>query len=350
MAGGPGTLSKLAVVQGTTWGTAVTLTTGHRRPFKSCTIQQRQETVPDDTITGKSTRALPGAGGNKVIEGGIVAQADYRQNGILIACLLGAAASPSTSDTSAKTHVLPFTDDQVGKFLTVGHDAGGKRVEAFASWKPNRWLFSARAGQAAEDSFDGLGRGMDDAGASSGWTFENDPSGGGGRPVYLSQGVFRVNAQSGGALGSSDKVYPTSFQLEVRRNLTQDYAQAAESEEPLPSSFADIEVSLDFFALDATLVALFREAYLNQTALKMDAVFTSNVLAGAATVYMARKLYLPSLRVVECPLETPGPGPVPARVRMTAHHASAVPTGFTSGYDEALTVELVNADGSAYLS
>lgn len=350
MAGGPGTISKLAVVQGSTWGTAVTLTTGHRRPFKSVNFQHRQETIPDDTITGKSTRALPGAGGNKVVDGGMVCQADYRQNQLLIAAILATAASPSLSDTSAYTHVLPFTDDQAGKFLTIGLDHGGKRVEALKSVKLNRWLFEARSGGAAEDSFDGLGRGVDDAGASSGWTFTNDPSGGGGRPIYLSQSTIRVNTQDGDALDADDRIYPTRFALEVRRNLTQDYAQAAESEEPLPSTFADIEVNLDFFALDAALVALFREAYQNQTALKLDALFTSNVLAGAASAYFARNLYLPSLRVVECRLETPGPGPVPCSVRMTAHHASSLPTGFPTGYDEALTVVLVDTASAAHLA
>lgn len=350
MAGGPGTLSKLAVVQGATWGTAVTLTTNHRKPFKSCSLQHHTDTAPDDTITGKATRALPGDAGNKRVDGGIVCQADYRQNGILVAAALGALASPSTSDTSAKTHLLPFTDDGVGKFLTIGHDAGGKRVEVFKSCKPNRWLFEARSGQPAEDSFDFLGRGCDDGTSSSGWTFANDPSGGGARAIALAHSVIRCNAQAGGALSSSDNVYPTRFAMEVRRNLTQDYAQSAESEEPLPSSFAEVDVMMDFFALDAALVALFREAYQDRTALKLSALFTSPVLAGAASVYFGRNLYFPSLRVIECAIGTPGPGPVPCSVRMTAHHASAVPTGFTSGYDEVVTVELVNTDSSAYLA
>jgi hypothetical protein len=346
-----GLISKLAAVQGSTWGTAVSLTTNHRKPFKSCTFKHRTERIPDDTITGKATRAKPGAGGNLVVDGGFVAQADYRQNELFIAAILAAAASPgAASDTSAYTHVLPFTDDQAGKFLTIGHDAGGKRVEILKSVKLNRWLFEARSGQVGEDTFDGLGRGVDDSGASSGWTYEYDPSGGGGRGIYLSQGVIRVNAESGGSLGSGDVILPARFAMELRRNLTQDYAQAAESEEPLPSTFADIEVMLDFFALTTALKDLFREAHQNRTALKMDAVFTGAELAGASTVYHARKLYFPSLEVLECPLDTPGPGPVPCTVRMSAHHASAVPTGFPSGYDEAMTVVLINKRSAAILS
>lgn len=345
-----GLLSKLAAVQGSTWGTAVALSTNHRKPFKSCSLKHRTERVQDDTITGKATRAKPGAGGNLVVDGGIVAQADYRQNELLIAAVLGAAASPSNSDTSAYTHVLPFTDNQSGKFLTIGHDAGAARVEIFKSVKLNRWRFEARTGAPAEDSFDGLGRGVDDSSASSGWTFEYDPSAGGGRAIYLSQGVIRVNAEAGAGLGSGDVILPTRFAVEVRRNLTQDYAQAAESEEPLPSTFADIDVELDFFAMTTALKNLFREAYQNRTALKMDAVFTGAELAGAASVYHARSLYFPSLEVVECPLDTPGPGPVPCTVRLTAHHASSLPTGFPTGYDEALTVVLVNKRSAAILA
>ena len=346
-----GLISKLAAVQGSTWGTAVTLTTAHRKPFKSLSFKHRTERVQDDTITGKATRAKPGAGGNLIVDGGFVAQADYRQNELFIAAILAAAASPgAASDTSAYTHVLPFTDDQAGKFLTIGVDHGGTRVEALKSVKLNRWRFEARTGAPAEDSFDGLGRGVDDSGASSGWTFEYDPSGGGGRAIYLSQGVVRINAEAGAGLDATNVILPVRFAMELRRNLTQDYAQAAESEEPLPSSFADIDVELDFFSLTTALKDLFREAHQNRTALKMDAVFTGAELAGAATVYHARKLYFPSLEVLEAPLDTPGPGPVPCTVRMSAHHASAVPTGFPTGYDEAMTCVLINKRSAAILA
>ena len=337
-----GLLSKVAVVQGSTWGTAVALTTNHRVPFKSCTVQHMMEHIRDDSITGKATRALPGSGGNKRSDGALVVQSDYRQHGILIAAALGAAVAPATSDTSAKTHALPFSDDVYGKFVTLGHDAGSKRVEIFKSLKVNRHRFEARTGAAAEDTFDFLGRGMDDTGASSGWTYATDPSGGGGRPIYLGQSVIRVNAQSGGALGSGDTVYPTRFAYELRRNLGQDYAQADEPEEPLPGGHAEIDVEMDFFALTTALVDLFREAYQNKTALKMSAVFTSPMLAGAATVYHARKFYCPSLFVTDAPVTTPGAGPVPCSVRFSAHHASSLPTGFPTGYDEAATIEIVD--------
>ena len=219
----------------------------------------------------------------------------------------------------------------------------------FASLRTNRWLSEFRPGQPGKDSFDYLGRGMDDTTASSGWTFANDPSGGGGQVAYLSQSTIRVNAQAGGALGGSDRIYPTRFAVEVRRNLTQDYAQSAESEEPLPSDFNEVDVMLDFFTISTALKDLFREAYLNQTALKLDAVFTQATLLGA-TLFRTREYYLPSLRVVECPLDTPGPGVVPFSVRMTAHHASAVPTGFTAGFDEVLTVVLQNELSAALLA
>jgi hypothetical protein len=337
MAAGPGTLSKYAIAKASAWGTAVTLSTNHRAPIRSSTLQFRRDTIDDDSIVGTAERALPILG-NKVVGGSTVFLADYRQHLLEAALFMGTAGAPTLIETGVYKHVLPWTADVTGKFASIGLDWGGKKVHVLASVKALRRLWQSRAGRAVEETYDWLGRGMDDTQASSGWTYRYDPSADGGRLISHAHGVWRVNAASGGALGSSDKFYPTQCEVEMARGHIQDFAQAADSEEPIPGEFAVIGVRLVFFGADSGLYTLFREALENETALKMDAVYTHGVLLGS-TKYRERSFYFPNLKVVEVPTELPGPGPIPFEVRMTAHKASAVPTGFPSGYDEAVTEE-----------
>lgn len=337
MAAGPGILSKYAIAKGSTWGTAVTLGSNHRGPVKTASLKYLRDQIPDDSIVGTAERAVS-VQGNARVEGACVFQGDYRQHLLEAALLMGTAGAPTLVETGVYKHVFPWTVDVTGLFATVGLDWGGKKVHVFASAKPVRRLWASRAGQAVEETFDFLGRGMDDSTSSSGWTFRYDPSADGARAILHRQLVARCNAASGGALGSSDKVYPTSLEIEFRRGHVQDYAQAGDPEEPIPGDFAEIAVSMNFFGAEAGLFTLFREAYENDTLLKLDAVYTHGVLLGS-TQYRHRAFYFPALRVVDCPTDLPGAGPVPFSVRLTAHKASAVPTGFPTGYDEACTEE-----------
>lgn len=348
MPAAPGTLSKLAAVKGATWGTLATLGSNNRIPFKSATIDQVVDSIPSDVVTGYAERQIPFVG-NKRIEGNVVLVGDYRQGNLLDAAHVGEDGSPSTVDTSAYLHTMLWQPSLAGVYLSLGVDRGGAVVREFHSVKPTRRLVSSRAGGALEKTFDFIGRGLTKGGSSSSWSYRYSPVNGGAKPILHSHGVWRVNAQSGGSLGSGDKVYPVTFELESSRALVQEYADASQSEEPVAGDFADVQVRMTFFGLTAALATLFRDSYESKTPLKMDTVFTdTSGLLGASSAYRSLSYYFPKLVVTECPEEIPGAGVVPFRVTMSAHPAATAPTGFDAAYVTAFA-ELQQMDLSSDL-
>lgn len=324
----PGVLSKFALVKGATWGTAATLTTGHRARAKSCTLDVRREQIPDESLLGRAERGIS-RNGPLIVEGALENEADYRQvDGLLqAATFMGTAGAPASVETGVKLHTLDWTADVYGKFLTAGKDLGGNIVHGFNSIKPTRRNISLDAGGKVIERFDYVGRGFDDTLASSGWTWAIDPVSDAQQAVLGSHMVCRFNAQSGGALDATNNVYPVRLEIDAVRGLDPQFGQAPHPEEPLPGGFAEISISMTFYKLSTALRQLFHDAHHDETNLKGTIVFSWPVLLGA-TKYPEWANYFPMLRVVECPNPINGPQRIPFSVRMTAHACSSAPTGF----------------------
>lgn len=349
MARAYGSGSKLAFMRGASgqaWGTGTvpTLGSGHRWPFKSYSVDAVRDSVGDDSITGNAERARPQYT-NKRTAGSLVAIMDPRQlPAILSAMLLGTAGAPtalSGGDTGAYKHLLKFgaQSTQEGLWGSAGIDDGADCF-GHSYLKVGRRIITGRTGGYLESTFDFLGRGEDRSLSSSSWTYANSPVGDGGRLLLMRQLVLRVNASAGGALSSGDNLYPISFELEVVRGNTEDYAQQGESEEPLPGDFAEITLRLVFQHASGALLSLFRDnrdSAGNGAALKASIVVTGDqLIVGGGSQYFAWEAYLPNLHIVEAPRSVDGPGPVGFRVGLSAHAIGSVPTGFTSGYTTAL--------------
>jgi len=338
-----GVFSKIAIAKGATWGTLPTLSTGHRAPFTSSTLQKAIGQIPDDDLKGRATRG-PSSLGAETVPGQISWLGDYRQRAHLLmsALFMGSAGVPTTVETGVYLHVFAFQPTTDGLFAGIGVDLAGKDVHGFKSVKPVRRTIRIAGGGRWEESVEVVGAGLDKTIASSGWTYTYDPNGNGARRVLASQTVCRVNAHAGGALGAGDVVKPREISVTMARAMEQDFPVGqVHGEEPILGDFAEVTVSLTFFGITAALLVLFRDSMDSGVALKMDLVATHGTLLGS-TEYRRRALYFPKLIVTDCPTEIPGPGPVPVRVTMTAHYSDAVPTGFPSGYDEEVTEEAQN--------
>jgi len=339
-----GILSKLALMKGATWGTLPSLTTGHRAPFTSSTLQRSFANIADPSLLGKSTQAI-GSNGAANLGGVLSWLRDYRQrqHALVAAIFAGAAGVPTTVEAGVYKHVLPWQPTTDGLFLGGGLDLGGADVHGFPSLKPVRRTIRIAGGRPHEESYEFLGGGaIDKTIASSGWTFLHDPNGNGARRIQASQTVVRVNTHAGGALGAGDVVKPASVEITMSRGLSQNVPVGqAYGEEPILGDWASVNVTLQFFNMTAALLALFLDNRDGDTALKMDLVSTHGTLLGA-TEYRESAFYFPKLRVLDCPTAIPGPGVVPMPVTLEAHFSDAVPTGFPTGYDEEVTEEIQN--------
>ena len=340
----PGISSKLALMKGSTWGTLPTLTTGHRAPFTSETLQRSFAQIEDNTLLGKSTRA-PGSNGAANIGGQLAWLRDYRQrqHALVAAIFAGAAGVPSTVETGVYKHVLPWQANPAGLFLAAGIDLGGADVHGFPSLKPVRRTIRIVGSRPHEETYEFLGGGaVDKTIASSGWTFLHDPNGNGARRIQASQTVLRMNAHAGAALDSTNVLKPASIEVNMARGLAQDFPVGQSyGDEPVPGDWSSITVNLQFFNMTAALLALFLDNRDADTPLKLDLVATHGTLLGA-TEYRKWALYMPKLRVIDCPTAVPGPGVIPMPITLEAHFSDAVPTGFPSGYDEEVTEEIQN--------
>lgn len=340
----PGITSKLALMKGSTWGTLPTLTTGHRAPFTASTLQRSFAKVADTSLLGKSTQA-PGSNGAANLGGTLSWLRDYRQrqHALVAAIFAGAAGVPTTVETGVYKHVLPWQPTIDGLFLGGGLDLGGADVHGFPSLKPVRRTIRIAGGRPHEESYEFLGGGsIDKTIASSGWTFLHDPNGNGARRIQAAQTVLRMNAHAGAALDSTNVLKPASIDITMSRALAQDIPVGqAYGEEPVLGDWAEITVSLQFFNLTAALLALFLDNRDADTPLKLDLVSTHGTLLGA-TQYRTWSLYMPKLRVLDCPTAIPGPGVIPSPVTLEAHFSDAVPTGFPTGYDEEVTEVIQN--------
>jgi len=335
-----GTLAKLALVKGATWGTAVALSTGHRVPFVSSSLDYQRDQIPNDDISGRPMRQSSVLG-NAFVDGSVVISGDYNQapHLLLAAVMMGTAGVPTTVETGVYKHALLLAADVQGLFLSAGLDYGGVDVYGFDSIKPVRRLIQIASGGRLDETYEFQGRGVDKTLTSPGWTYADDPTDGGTLRVLHRQMVVRVNASAGGALATpADVVYPTQLEIDINRGHTTEYAQAGEPDEPTPADFGSVTVRLTFYGMSAALLTLFRDSKDDGTPLKLDAVIDHGTLIGA-TENSTRAFYLPKLIVTECPNTVPGPGRVPMSVVMTAHQAASDPTGFPTGYG---AVELVD--------
>lgn len=338
-----GTGGKVAIVKGSTWGTAVSLGTGHRVPFKTSGVDYQRDQIENDDLNESGLRESSHLG-NAYVDGPLVINGDYHQltHMILAAMMMGAAGSPTESPTGVYTHVMPFARTNDGLFVSYGVDWGGADVYGYDSVKvASRSVAISSAGR-MEETYQFMGAGVDKTIASTGWTYDTDPTDGNTLRVLHRHNTMRVNASAGGALGSSDVVRPTNIQIDFNRAMASDFAAAGEPDEPSPDGFAAIDVTLTFFGMTAALLALFRDAKDDGTALKSDLVLDYGVVIPTTAVNYSRAFYFPKLKVVECPNSIDGPGKLPFTVKMTAHQAASDPTGFPTGYDEACTEVWVN--------
>jgi len=346
--------SKIAIEKATTWLTPASLGAGSRIPVISANFDATPDIIEDDTIVDTAERAEHDLGPSRLSPGDIQSAFDYAQHKIhlILALIMGQAGVPTEVEAAARyKHVLKWVPNVQGLFATLGKELalGTSKALQVASAKPSVVKLSGNAGGRIEQIATFLGAGfLRDVDPSS-WAFDADPNRGGSVHGLLQQGVFRINAVSGGALASGDVVYPRDFTLSLDRGHAEEATRENLIEEPQPDGFASVKFDMGFFRATEALVDLLRDSRDNKTPLKADYVFTGPTL-GAGNYTLTK--YLPRLVVTpdSAALDLPSAGRVPFAVSFNAHEAPSLPTGFPTGYVEALCMELVNGTNADILA
>jgi hypothetical protein len=146
-----------------------------------------------------------------------------------------------------------------------------------------------------------------------------------GRRWFFKDCVIRLNAQSGGALGSSDAMKFTAMKLRVEQPIDVKFVGGSPSIiQPLDNGFPKITLDLTFARYDATSKAFFA-AHKDGTRYKGDLIFTGPLID--ATTSWGLKFELPNLAVMSyaAPLPTVQQGE--PKIALEALDTTAAPTG-----------------------
>ncbi len=329
-------------------GTARSLGTGHAIPIESEEIRRIDQKVDDVALVNQTHARAPIRTGMRA-EGSVRFPADYNYLSKLLALSMGTAGTPNEDETSVRyTHSLALHASLLGVYASVGinrviDQAGSGGDDAGMLWagaKANGFEFTAAQGDHARIAIPFLCRDLTEGVDTTGYTYPHNVNTE-MQYVLLSEAVVRINAQSGGALGSGDELdTPVSATISYQPNLLGDVVHNGEIDEPVMRARPVTRLTLSFARYSQTLRTLLLNAFRDETPLKADLVFTGNALGGGNYGLTFRFPFLKIDNDLEPVLS--GPDVVPFDVEFHAQEATSAPTGMT-GLTAPFEVDLTNS-------
>lgn len=148
---------------------------------------------------------------------------------------------------------------------------------------------------------------------------------------------IRMNAQSGGALSDSDKIYPYGFTLTYNRPHAENFqASYNDMSEPVQSGFSEASLQLNF---DKYNIDTFMQAIEDETDYKMDITFTGATCSGS-TLYTFR-IDIPKISFITADAPFSGSGVIAHNVTGNLQAVSSAPTGMANVTDP-ISIYVIN--------
>lgn len=335
----------VGIKKATTWGTEVVPASGDGVEVTSLGVNGGLELVGDEQMTGAIT-AKPSSSGNHKFDVDLSSAIRYEGLETLVALFMGTAGAPTTVDTTAKQHVIKLKADHDGIFSTVAYEyLKDTKVGVLPSVKWNSLEISGKQGERLMLNMKGMANTWTNSSGTNTTTSIDSVTLSSNR-LYAMFGdvAFKMNDQSGGSLASTP-IYVQGFTLSMERpikdNVTTEFSN--KTSEPLASGFATAKLKLDFaVAADGTGGnELFQADQLAGTAKKAKLEFTSTTLAGSATQMFQWLIWMPYVQILSGEKITPKePGAIAWSIDCELHHVTTVPTGWTSGYLDAVVFDM----------
>jgi hypothetical protein len=344
VARGKGFQGIVGLKKATTWGAAVACGVLNGIEVLSLDTPGNAQLVDDLSLTGKVTMK-PALAGMKVVDVTLTANLRYEGFETLIALLMGTAGAPTTVDTSAKQHVFKPIDDLDGIFATLAYEVmKDTMVIEIASVKWISMTLKGSPGKPIELSMKGIGYDYNPASATNTTTTIDTITLPSSREIAMFQhGVWAMNGQTGGALGGSDAFWVQDWEITFERAMDRLVTTQAgdKTDEPIPSGFAKVSGSWTFPVLQSGTGgnSTFLAEQLALTPKKATLTLTGATLIGAVTQKTGAKFWFPYLQLGEGKPTIGGAGAIAYQQPWQAVHVPAIPTGFTAGYTDAMTVD-----------
>lgn len=332
MPGVAGVEMKYALKKGSTWGTAVECGANDGILLLPTGIKSGDAAIDIDDSQGLfwSQDGTPGA---VKTDGDLPGYLRYDGCDLLIALFMGVAGVPSlhSGGSASYDYVYDLADDIDGLFCTFGRN-WKNYVEEVRSLKISGITIKGERGKPLQLVANGIGDLAVQDGVNDATTWNNVTIAETRNRIQFSQGVFRMNDQSGIALASGDTIYPSSFELTATRKLTGQYTGELTTggsnprdviDEPTNDGMPEVSLKLQF----PRHTGKTRITDLgNDTRKKADITFTGPVIEGA--IPRLFKIELPHLQfksvdvadeagIIKEPVEFHCHGAVTAQAGMT---------------------------------
>lgn len=332
MSGVAGVEVKAAVKKASTWNTAVVCGANDGLLILPSGIKKDAPVDVDDSLGTYYSK--DGLLGPIKVEGDLPLYLRYDGLDVLIAMFMGIAGAPAQqAATTAYAYTYKWKNDIDGYFVSFVKNMKNY-IEEHSSMKVAGITLKGEVGKALQVIFKTIGSNkIYDSAINTLTTFNNVTYFEQQNRVKMSEGIFRLNDQSGAALGDSNKIYPSSFELSAMRKLKGEYDGQYKFtsgsnvqdliDEPANDGQPEIKLKLNFPRHTGTT---YLSALGADTRKKIDMVFTGGLIE--ATYYRQFKLQFPHLQLVnDDPADEQGIIKEP--LEFVVHGAVAAPTGMT---------------------
>jgi hypothetical protein len=148
--------------------------------------------------------------------------------------------------------------------------------------------------------------------------------------IFRSQGVFRINAQSGGSLAGSDAIaFAETVEWSFERPQDRSYGHgSANILEPADNEFPEPSVRVTFARMNTVTANSFRAAFRAGTAYKGDCTYTGATYINSTDRY-SKLVQWPYLELQDFETPTSGAAQVKPVAFFKAKKPTAAPTGMT---------------------
>ncbi|GAB4486017.1 MAG: hypothetical protein OHK006_13200 [Thermodesulfovibrionales bacterium] len=345
MASATGSEIKAAVKKASAWGTAVAVGANNGLLIRPSNIKKDRPSEIDDSL-GLYFPKDSDIGEIKA-EGSVEAWLRYDSLDLMIALAMGATGGAPTQQGATPAYAQKFTlaNTLDGLFATFCIN-NQINIDECPSLKVTGFTIKGEVGKALSITFDVVAIDKITGSVTNTLvTFANVTYFETANRVLYSQGVIRMNAQSGGALGSGDTIYPRSFELSFKRKMSGVYGAGSfdKIDEPTNDGLPEVKLKLEFPRY--TSAGYFTDWDAN-AAKKLDMTFTGGLIA--STYYRTFKISLPNLKFagVDLPIEQ---GILKHPVEFNCLACDAAPTGM-SGITLPFQIDVINRQSTNVLA
>lgn len=337
-------------IQGTTWGTAVAAGASRQIRVRSFDDSGGQFGDLETTVISDANGSVSDIGA-QIRRASVVGDLYYGGNASeFISYIFGTSGAPSGSTTY--THTVTW-DDTLDKFMTlvIGKRASQKPWE-YASMKARRLVLRGAGSGRVEFEMELVGGGLNrDSSTNTTTTLSALTIPNSTRPaVRLTDGVFRINAQAGATLQTSDALTILGFELMIERPLSEDFGTGTNLVlEPNEDGVNNVMLSVDLRSYDREDFIAAWDGQETPTEYKADLVLSSGITPSTGNE-LTYTFQFPRMYVKVAPsAPVTGRERIPHRVTFHCVEAASAPSGM-SGVTKPVHLVVEDEDSAAYLA